>query len=342
MAIVTNVTNTAYVASNGSTGQISNRTVAHAATLMLLRATPYLVLEKFGQTYVLPNNSTKICRFRRIEALDATPAALTEAVTPSEAKPLSYSDVECTLVQHGDRMIVSDVVRDTCEDPILNQAAEVLGEQAAEMVENYRLGVVLGGTNVEYSNGTARNQVNTAPTLSVLRRIIRKLKNQKARQITSIVRSTPSFNTQNIAPSFVAICHPDLEADLRGLAGFVDIKDYGQLTPWENEIGSVEGIRFIYTTLMKPIANGGGAKGTMVSTGGTNADVYQTLILAKDAYGIVPLKGQAGITPRIINATPSDSDPFAQRTQIVWKTMHTCVILNQAWMVRLEHAVTAL
>ena len=47
MPIVNNVTNNTYVASNGATGQISNRTVAHAATLMLLRATPYLVLEEY-------------------------------------------------------------------------------------------------------------------------------------------------------------------------------------------------------------------------------------------------------------------------------------------------------
>ena len=37
----------------------------------------------------------------------------------------------------------------------------------------------------------------------------------------------------------------------------------------------------------------------------------------------------------------SDSDPLAQRGHVGWKTMQTAVILNDAWMIRLECAATA-
>ena len=138
----------------------------------------------------------------------------------------------------------------------------------------------------------------------------------------------------------------EIEADIRNLPHFQDVKDYGVLSPWENEIGACENVRYVFTTLMKAWPNEGGAKtnsdnNTMISSGGTSADVYPILYLAKDAYGIVPLKGQNSLTPMIINPTPSESDPLAQRAHVSWKAMHTCVILNQAWMVRAEVAATA-
>lgn len=332
------------MAGTTTTGDISNRTACYAVARMLMRATPYLVFEKFGQTTVLPNNSTKVAKFRRFEALDATPNTLSEGVTPS-AKTLSVTDVTATLVQYGDLVTISDVVKDTNEDNVLREGTDVLGEQAAEMIENVRFGVLKAGTNVYYANGAARTAVNTPMTKSLQRKIVRFLKSQKARMITKIVRSTASYATQNVAPSYVAICHPDCEADIRDMSGFVDVKDYGQVSPWENEIGSCEGVRYIFSTIISPWEDAGGAKSgsghEMLSTTGTSADVYPILFIASDAYGIVPLKGQNSLTPMVVNPKPSDSDPLAQRGHISWKSMQTCVVLNQAWIVRAEVAATA-
>jgi N4-gp56 family major capsid protein len=325
-----------------TTSQISNRTCAYAVAKLLTRALPLLVFEKFGQTFPLPTNSTTVAKFRRFEALDATPNQLSEGVTPT-AKQLTVTDVTATLKQYGDLIIISDVVNDTNEDPVLDQAVEVLGEQAALMLEKMRYGVLSAGTNVFYANGVQRTDVNTVLTLNLLRKITRALKAQNCRPITSIVSSTPSYGTQAVAPGFIAVLHPDCEADLRGITGFTDVKNYGNTAPFEGEIGAVEGVRFIMSTVIASFPNGGGAKGSMLSTGGTLADVYPILILAKDAYGIVPLKGKAAITPTVLNpGVASKSDPLGQRGYVGWKAMQTAVILNQAWMARAEVAVTAL
>jgi N4-gp56 family major capsid protein len=328
-----------------TSGDISNRTALYAVARMLYRATPFLVFEKFGQTYVLPNNSTKVAKFRRFEALDATPNTLTEGVTPS-AKTLSVSDVECTVVQYGDLITITDVVNDTNEDPVLKNGVEVLGEQAAEMIENVRFGVLKAGTNVYYAGtATTRTGVNTPITRALQRKITRFLKGQKARMITQIVKSDARYGTQAVAPSFVAVCHPDCDSDIRDMSGFKDVIDYGSASAWENEIGSVEGVRYVYSTIITPWEDAGGAYAgsgvAMTSTSGTNADVYPILYIARDAYGIVPLKGQTALSPMVVNPKPTDSDPLAQRGHISWKSMQTCVILNQAWMVRAEVAVTA-
>jgi len=339
-------------------GDISPRTAAYAVKELLKRGMPYLVFEKFGQTKPLPKNSSKTIKFRRYflkdsslstftpadyfstDNFDPTTKMLSEGVTPS-ATALDKQDLSATLVQYGDRVEVSDVVMDTHEDPVLQEAIEILGEQAPIILEKARFNVLKAGTNVIYSNGSARASVNTILALQDLRRAERTLERQLAKTITSVVRSTPAYGTEAISPSFVGITHTDMRYNLEKLTGFVDPKDYGTMTPWEGEIGSIGKIRFIGSTVVEPWRGGGASGGSNVIETSSVADVYPILIFAKDAYGIVPLKGKNSIVPMIVNAKPSDSDPLAQRNHASWKAMQTTIILNDSWMVRIECAVTA-
>lgn len=321
-------------------GDISPRTAAYAEKELLKRGLPYLVLEKFGQAKALPANSTKVIKFRRYSALSNTPVALTEGVTPT-SQQLAVVDVTATLSQYGGLTTITDVILDTHEDQTLNEAVALLGEQAAQMIEKMRFGVLKAGTNVLYANGSARSDVNTELTVDIQRRAVRALKRQNTRFITTIVRSTPSFGTENVAPGFVALIHPDLEASVRSLTGFVPAEKYGTMTPWENELGKCEDVRYVSSTIFEPFANAGGAKGSMLSTGGTAADVYPILFVGRDAYGIVALKGAFALTPMVVNPKPSDSDPLAQRGHVSWKGMQTATILNDAFMIRVEVAARA-
>lgn len=321
-------------------GNITPRTAAYAVKQFLKRAIPYLCIEKFGQAYPLPTNSTIVAKFRRYNSLAVATVALTEGVTP-DAHPLTVTDYTATLAQYGDRIQISDVIEDTHEDPVLQQAMDVLGEQAAITVETVRFGVLVAGTTVFYANGAARNAVNTPITLTAQRQVTRALKQQNARKITTVVKSTPSYGTEAVAAAFIGLCHPDCESDIRNMVGFVPVERYGTMTPYENEIGKVEDVRYVSSTVFASFADAGGAKGAMLSTSGVNADVYPILLVAANAYGLVPLKGKSAVTPMIVNPHPSDSDPLAQRGHASWKTYQATVILNQAWMARLEVAVTA-
>ena len=320
-------------------GDISPRTAAHAAKRLEKRAMPYLCLEKFGQSRPLPSKSTKVQKFRRYERFPTTPAAITEGVTPS-ARQLSVTDITATLDQYGDRTQITDVVVDTHEDQVLNEAIDVLGEQAGQMIETVRFNVIKAGTNVYYGNGGARNAVNTVMTRALQRKIVRALKRQDARKITRVLTSTPDYGTEQVNAAFVAIAHPDCESDIRDMTGFVPSEKYGTMTPFEGEIGKVEEVRYLCSTIFTPWADAGGAKGTMISTTGTSADVYPILFLGMDAFGIVPFKGKNAVTPMVVNPKPSDSDPLGQRGHAAWKCYQTAVILNDAWMVRAEIACT--
>lgn len=321
-------------------GDISPRTAAYAMRRLLKRAIPYLVFEKFGQAKELPKNHSMVAKFRRYERFAITPKALTEGVTPAATK-LKSTDVQATLGQYGDRVEITDVIMDTHEDPVMREAMDILGEQAAQMLETIRFYALRSGTNVFYSNGSARGQVNTPLNLAMQRKVMRALKRQDARKITKVIRSTPSFNTENVAASYIALCHPDVENDIRDMKGFVPVEDYGQIPAYENEIGKCEDFRYLSSTILTPFEGAGGAPGdTALSNGGSKADVYPILYLSTDAYGIIPLKGKNAVTPMVVNPKPSDSDPLAQRGHVGWKAYQTACILNDAWMIRGEVAVT--
>lgn len=323
-------------------GDITPRTAAYAAAEMLKRAQPYLILQQFGQSKPIPRNASQTIRFRRYQALPLATNPLTEGVTPT-GSPLTATDVAFSLSQYGDFVPLTDVIADTHEDPVFKEAQTIIGEQAAQTVEAVLYGLLKAGTNVFYANGTARTDVNTALTLNMQRKMTRALKRQNARYITKKMDSSVKFNTVNVPPAYIAFVHVDLESTIRGLAGFKDVVDYGSMTPYEFEIGSVEDVRYIRSTVIEPIADGGGAKGTMISTSGTNADVYPILIAAADSYAVTPLKGENAITPMVLNPnTPREGDPLGQRGYVGWKTYFTGGILNDAWFVRGEVAVAEL
>jgi N4-gp56 family major capsid protein len=256
---------------------------------------------------------------------------------------LSYEDVTVALSQYGNVVEITDVVHDLAEDPVLKDASMMCGEQAMETIETLMWGVIRGGTNVVYANGSARNAVNTVLTLNKQRAITRTLKNNRGKKVTNMLSSSVKFNTEAVAAAYIAFAHTDLEADIRGLAGFTPTEKYGSMQAIPYEIGKVEDVRYVLTPVLDSFADAGGTAGSMVSTSGSAADVYPIVYVAKDAYGHVALKGADAITPTIINPGQLDkSDPLGQKGMVGWKYYHKSFIANQAWMVRAEVAATAL
>ena len=110
----------------------------------------------------------------------------------------------------------------------------------------------------------------------------------------------------------------------------------------EGEAGSVKQFRVIFDNNLTVWADSGGAKGTMISTSGTSADVYPLLVFGEDAYGIVPLAGQGSVNTYVNNPKAITGDELAQRGSVGWKGWTTAAILNDLWMCRIECAATNL
>lgn len=326
-------------------GDITPRTAGKAMPGFLMRALPYLVLEKYLDLKPLPSNSTKVAIFRRYEALEKATTPLVEGVTPV-GKNMTYTDVQCTLQQYGDYVTLTDQIADFHEDTVLQEYVGITAEQAAQTIETLRYNVLKAGSNVFYANKVAgRDSVVTAISLGDQRRVTRAFKRQNAAYITKKTASTPNYGTVAVRASYIGLVHPDLENDIRALTGFKDAVDYGaSQAADEFEIGTVEDVRYIRSTIFESFADAGGNKGTMVSTSGVKADVYPIIYLAAHAAASVPLKGKNAITAPIVRnpGTISDSDKLGQRGHVGWKAYFGCVILNQLFISRLECGATEL
>ena len=325
-------------------GDVSPRVGIIAISQFLKHAEHPIVFNKLGQIERVPKNKGQTIKWRRWVPFDPITTPLTEGVTPSSQK-LAVVDVTASLGQYGNWSEITDVIQDTHEDPILQGMMQIHGQQASESFETLTYLTLRAGTNVVYANGSARNAVNTKISLGKVRSAVRTLNKNKCRKKTTILAPSVNYKTQAIEAAYVAVCHTDLEPDIRDLPGFVPVSQYGsRQTICPQEFGSVENVRFITTTIATPFADAGGLDGDAVlSTTGTNADVYPVLIFGEDAYGTVALKGKDSAEILVRNpGKPENGNELGQRGSVGWKGWHVAARLNEAWMVRLEVAATLL
>lgn len=329
-------------------GDITPRTAAYAVDKMLERAQPMLNMARFAVVTSVPKGRTKVVKWRRYARLAPTTTALREGVTPT-INSLTSTDVTATLAQYGQVVGLSDTIMDTHEDPVLNEFSQSMGETAGQTLEAIIYSIIKAGTSITYSNGSTRAALNNVLSSTVARRSIRTLKQQDARPLTSMLNATDGVGTSPIPPSYICFCHPNVEMDLQNTtnfaSGYTRVQAYGTFKPMSDaEIGSFENIRFVSSTLYSPFANAAtsGTLGTNLSTGGTYSDVYASIVVGKEAYATVNLAGSGnGLSPVVVNPKPSDSDPLGQRGYVGFKMYATAAILNDAWMNRIEHTVTA-
>jgi len=322
---------------------ISPRTTAYADRRLLTRAVPNNILGQFGDVRELPSKSSKTIIVRRYNKLAPALTPLMEGVTPS-GSTRTKTDYTVSVQQFGDWVGYSDVIQDTHEDPILKDNVDALGEQAAETYDILRAGVLKAGTNVLFTNGTQRSDVNTVISRALLRTAIRILKRQEAKPLRGIIKAGPNISTTPIPAAFIIVCHADLQPDFENL----NVTEAGCWTPVHKyantgglingEIGSVGEFRVVIDNNLTPWPDAGGAAITngLLSTTGTSCDVYPIIILGDHCWAQVPLGGKNGVSTYVNNPKAITGDELAQRGSVGWKGWHAALITQDLWMLRIE------
>ena len=266
----------------------------------------------------------------------AATTALSEGVTPVGSQ-LSVTDITATVLQYGDYITITDVLDYESQDPVLMEAAEILGDQMGDTIDQLTRDVLSAGTNVYYGGSghtlTSQVAVGEIITDTLIKKAVRLLKNNKARRMTKMVNATTGYGTSPLNASFIGICHPNVSYDLKAFTtGWVGVEKYASTASvMEGEIGKYDEVRFVETTNAK------------VKTGlGAGAiDVYCTLIFGSDAYGTTRISGEA--MKNIVKPLGSagTADPLDQRATSGWKATFVAKILNDAFLLRIETAVSA-
>lgn len=310
----------------------------------LLRAIPLFLFALFAQFRPLPAGNSTIIKFRRYNSLAAALTPLTEGTTPAGSNA-TVTDITATIAQYGDFIEFSDLVSLTNPDPLLLEFSELLGEQAADTLDQIVRDVLAAGTSVHYSNGASRAAVNTLVAASQFKNAVRELKNNNARKVTRRMAASTGIGTEPVESAYIGFIHPDISHTVRDLSGFTKAKDYpDQMGRLPGEIGTLEEVRLLETTNTKIFAGGGATGGTGVKETSSNADVYQTVIVAANAYGLTNLAKQDNNNNLIAVkelGSSGTADPLNQRGTIGWKLNFVAKILNDAFMTRIESAAAA-
>lgn len=345
---------------------VSSRNLIRAAMDMLEAAGPVTVLGDFGTQREMPRNQTDTLVFRRVLPFGAVAAGTTiegsaryqgtpvvqpsnfllaEGTTPTP-NTITFQDITVTLQNYGILYKYSSKVELMYEDDIPGEMVKQTGETLGEAMELIRYGVLKAGSTVIYANGTSRSGIANAISLNTLRKAARTLESNRAKRVTQRIAPSPNFETAPIQPAYIVFVHTDMVADVRNLAGFVKVEEYGSFKPvHDREFGSCEDFRFVSSPLLAPFLAAGAAVGStgLLSVGAANVDVYPSIVLAADAWGQVALKGMKAITPTVLKpSTVNHANPLGMFGYVGANTWFAAVRLNEAWMARIESGVSAL
>lgn len=296
--------------------------------------------------FQLPSMSGRTIMVRRWNHLPLATTALTEGVAPAGQTP-SHSDVEARLVQHGDFVSLTDYVTFSAQNDLLREFTDLLGDQEGYTIDAVDRDTATAGTNVVYSNGSARSQVNSIISSAVLDRAIRTLLDEAAEPLVSGTQpgSMPvNANVFPTMPAYPAVISPSILFDLQNLPDFKFPSQYPGAMP--DEVGRYRQLAFFCAP--DPSSLGGGAKvflgagaaSTTVKNTGGNADVHVIMIFAQGGFMKVPTT----MTTSAFYAKPFGSagtaDPLDQIATLGWKTNTLRMRANENWLCRIETAVS--
>lgn len=316
--------------------------------VMLRRAVPPFTHLAFGQQGVhpptmLPENKGTTVQWRKLGAFTAVTTALDDGVTPA-SEDITISKVEGTVSEFGAYVRYTRALAQFGIDQVAAEASDALGEQSGDSLDLITRAAIVTGTTVQYaSTATTTAEVTSTMLITGAEALeaVATLKNNNA---------TPPMNMEKYA----GIVHPYTEHDM-----FLDpvwqnvlsyTKDRGEKNPYTTGyIGDAFGVTW-YCSSNAYVESGAGSGGI---------DVYHSLILGREAFGI---GGLAAYMPQVMQAQKAGnntfqnirpiklidkpfgsggtSDPLNQRATIGWYTTYVTKILQENFMNRIEHATT--
>jgi N4-gp56 family major capsid protein len=328
---------------------------------ILKHAIPVEVLGITGDNLKHKKNSSKTVIYRRwlpyggssgtaasINTITVDPNShLTqEGVTPY-ADTITPDDVTVVMNQYSCLYMYTDQTADLYEDQIPPAMIEQTGERMGLLKEMITYGVLKGCTNKFYAGGTSRSTVDETISLSLIRKIVRSIDTNRGKRITKVLSASQNYNTSSVEAGYIVFIHSHMASDVRDLPGFLECASYGAQKSMvhERELGAVEEFRFVSSPELGPIIDSGAAVGTdgFISTGAANNDVYPCIVVAKDAWANVALRGLDAVDPIHLPHNKKDkSDPLGQRGYIGASFYCQPFIQNDGWMAVAECAATDL
>lgn len=329
---------------NTSTTINDNLMSSYFSQKMIARLEPNTPLIEFAVKDDLPLRTGKTATFNGWQKLDAASTTLPEG-TVNSLPALSSRKVVVTIAGYGRGVKLTDLFQMTSFFDAVNGAMDVLTDSARKTVEkmcqmgiyknsianNSKTGVLSAlmsslasamcgstGTNTNSnqlmqfpavfgaSTGRLSAVSKTAPTTSAMLSVF---------AVRKTVTTLRGLDAQPFADGyFVGYSHPNALHTLRKDPTWVQWNIYGQATEtmYKGEVGRVENVRFVNSTLAVRYAVAAHS-------------VCGVFIFGQGAFGFTSLDGMVKMA---VKRGPDSGDPFDQFSPITYKIYGGAVALN--------------
>jgi N4-gp56 family major capsid protein len=265
-------------------------------------------------------SGTNLIRYGRYPDLTAATTALTEGAAPT-SRALTVETETLSVAQYGDVLEWSDLAELDSPHEIVAISGERAGRVAALTMDVIVRDILAAGTNVKYSNGSARSSVSATLTGAMVKQMFWFLRKS----------NVPTFGDG----TYRAIISPEqaygLEVDTAN-GGWMDAHKYVDNAPLlSGEVGRFAGVRFLVSSNAKVFATAGAG----------SVDVHSAYFMGPKSYAIGDSQTlRAYFVPR----GGDHSDPLAQLGKLGWKVRFGSILIDQAGAryVRLETAAATL
>lgn len=258
---------------------------------------------------------------------------LAAGIKPS-ANALSTAKVSALIEKYGGYVILDDTVQLTSITDTLDLATQELAKQAAETIDKATMQAVAMAEALTGASACHIAKTSGALYISCVASpatIVGATHSTTLIAVSDIRKAAGELRRKNVATydgqNYIGIINPIVSEDLRSDTTWQNWHQY--TTPeylYRGEIGRVEGVRFVETTLAPVSAGSGdGYALSYAANIATSAIAYGTVIFGRGFYGATELDG--GIKTFLVQGA-TKSDPLNEATTYGWKAHYTAKVLN--------------
>lgn len=259
------------------------------------------------QSITIPKGNgqqAKWLRYDEFNVSDPSLFLLTESTIPSEASTTTRN-ITATALQYGTYFGVSDKLKYTAIDPVIESLTERLGEHASQLIELLcRNELDSNGAN-QFANGKANLAATGAGDVLTAKELLRAM----------IAFKKASVGPHETEKSYVAILHPACAGDMMNDTNVGSWSDLNKSTPAGRDqiLNAKEGMCYGVKVKTSDLISS-----TTTGTLGS-ATVYSNLILGKGAFGTVKL-GKENVEFHTYTEG-STANPLAQFSTVGYKAL---------------------
>jgi N4-gp56 family major capsid protein len=310
---------------------------------LLDRAVQMVRLMDYAQKQAIePGTGATSVRFFRPPQADLTavgaPAVLVEGTPPVAERDISFTPIDVSLVQIGQRGRITDVANTVGLVKYLDAMIDLFGDEFA-LDADTRVRDILAhpvtGLTKRYGQGLANFAALAAATAENGRIVPRDLLDA----MTQLkINRAPKINGH-----YVAIMPPQGTRDILNNAEFREVvrSNYADKI-FKGEVAEFYGLKIVEATNPFQEDEVEGTYEAVFNAGGANTTgfIYSTIVTGQGAYGVVDMAKLGGVAKKpqiVIVDKPDSGNPLGQFITVGWKAFWAGVLLNANWGITLRH-----